>query len=180
MGLSCIRVRASAKGHDSCRCARAPATSPAAKRGWSRRARMRLRIERETAPAVLKWAQRALNVCAVVLLSYCAFALVDSWRFQRRESRDLDRLLREQRAASQGTPQPVPIPPEAAPAPWRTDWSAASRSRACSFPRRDGRVDRTTLRARSANSRHGAADRLARGPGRAPGHVLSPAEGLAY
>jgi len=78
---------------------------------------MRLRIAREPLRQILKWAQRALNVCAVVLLSYCAFALVDSWRFQRRESRDLDRLLREQRAVSQGTPRPLSsIPPEAAPA----------------------------------------------------------------
>ena len=31
---------------------------------------------------------------------------MDAWIFQRRESRDLDRLLRDRRAASEGTPQP--------------------------------------------------------------------------
>jgi len=54
---------------------------------------------------ILKWAQRVLNVCAVLLLGYSAFALVDSWIFQRREGRDLDRLLRDQRVASEGTPR---------------------------------------------------------------------------
>jgi sortase A len=40
----------------------------------------------------LSWTQRVLLVCAFVLLGYCGFALVDAWIFQRRESRDLDRL----------------------------------------------------------------------------------------
>ena len=43
--------------------------------------------------------------------------LVDAWIFQRRESRDLDRLLRDRRAASEGTPQPVSVTsPKVAPA----------------------------------------------------------------
>jgi sortase A len=67
---------------------------------------MRLIVAKGPLRLILKWAQRALNVCAVLLLGYCGFALVDSWIFQRRESRDLDRLLRDQRAASEGTPQP--------------------------------------------------------------------------
>ena len=67
---------------------------------------MRLVLAKEPLRRILKWAQRALNVCAVLLLGYCGFALVDAWIFQRRESRDLDRLLRDQRAASEGTPQP--------------------------------------------------------------------------
>jgi hypothetical protein len=52
---------------------------------------------------ILKWAQRALFACAVLLLGYCGFALTDAWVFQRRENRDLDRLLRDRRAASQVT-----------------------------------------------------------------------------
>jgi sortase A len=52
----------------------------------------------------MKWAQRALVACAALLLGYCAFALVDAWSFQRRESMDLDRLLRDRRAASEGAP----------------------------------------------------------------------------
>ena len=67
---------------------------------------MRIVVAKGPLRLILKWAQRALNVCAVLLLGYCGFALVDSWIFQRRESRDLDRLLRDQRAASEGTPQP--------------------------------------------------------------------------
>jgi sortase A len=66
---------------------------------------MRL-FAKEPLRQILKWAQRALNVCAVLLLGYCGFALVDSWIFQSRESRDLDRRLREQHAATEGTPQP--------------------------------------------------------------------------
>jgi sortase A len=55
--------------------------------------------------------------CAVLLLGYCGFVLVDAWTFQRRESRDFNRLLRDQRAASQGTPQPESsTPPKGAPA----------------------------------------------------------------
>jgi sortase A len=56
----------------------------------------------------LKWGQRVFFACAVLLLGYCAFALVDTWIFQRRESGELDRLLRDRNLASQGTPQPGP------------------------------------------------------------------------
>jgi sortase A len=67
---------------------------------------MRLVVAKEPLRRMLTWAQRALFVCAVVLLGYCGFALADAWNFQRRESRDLDRLLRDQGVASAGTPQP--------------------------------------------------------------------------
>jgi sortase A len=54
---------------------------------------------------ILAWAQRALFVCGVVLLGYCGYALVDAWMFQRRESRDLERLLRDrQQAESEHAP----------------------------------------------------------------------------
>jgi sortase A len=55
----------------------------------------------------VKWAQRALFACAILLLGYCGFALVDAWIFQRRASGDLDRLLRA-RAASESAPQAAP------------------------------------------------------------------------
>ncbi|MGA2116737.1 MAG: class D sortase [Bryobacteraceae bacterium] len=54
----------------------------------------------------LKWAQRALFACAVLLLGYCGFALADTWIFQRRETMDLDRLLSERRSAAGSTAQP--------------------------------------------------------------------------
>jgi sortase A len=69
---------------------------------------MRIRVGKEPLRQILKWAQRALFACAILLLGYCGFALVDAWVFQRRESRDLDRLLRDRRAASEGAPQPAP------------------------------------------------------------------------
>jgi sortase A len=78
---------------------------------------VRLLVAKEPLRRILKWAQRALFVCAVLLLGYSAFAVGDAWIFQRRESRDLDRLLRDQREASEGTLQPESsTSPEIAPA----------------------------------------------------------------
>jgi len=54
----------------------------------------------------LKWAQRALFACAVLLLGYCGFALADTWIFQRREAMDLDRMLSEPRSPAGNTAQP--------------------------------------------------------------------------
>ena len=65
---------------------------------------MRLVVGKEPLRRILKWAQRALFACAVLLLGYCGFALADAWIFQMRESRDFDRQLRDQRAASEGVP----------------------------------------------------------------------------
>jgi sortase A len=67
---------------------------------------MRLVVGKEPLKRVLKWARRTLFACGVLLLGYCGFVVVDAWIFQRRESRDLDRLLRDRPVASQGTPQP--------------------------------------------------------------------------
>jgi sortase A len=78
---------------------------------------VKVTVRKEPLRRILKWSQRALFACAILLLGYCAFALADAWLFQRRESRDLDRLLSERRAASQVTPQPVSvISPKVAPA----------------------------------------------------------------
>ncbi len=52
----------------------------------------------------MKWAQRAFFACAVLLLGYSGLVLLDTWAFQRRESMDLDRLLRDRRAATGGVP----------------------------------------------------------------------------
>jgi sortase A len=78
---------------------------------------MTLVFKKEALKQFLKWGQRVFFACAVLLLGYCAFALVDAWIFQRRESRELDRLLRDRHVASQGTPQPGPsTAPQGAPA----------------------------------------------------------------
>ena len=66
---------------------------------------MRLVVAKEPLRRILKWAQRALFACAVLLLGYCGFVLADTWIFQRRETMDLDRLLSEQRAAAGSTAQ---------------------------------------------------------------------------
>jgi sortase A len=66
---------------------------------------MRLVVGKEPLGCVLKWARRALLTCGVLLLGYCAFVVVDAWSFQRRESRDFDRLLRDRRVATMGPPQ---------------------------------------------------------------------------
>lgn len=60
---------------------------------------MRLAVGKEPLRRMLLWAQRALFGCGVLLLGYCAYALADAWMFQRRESMDLDRLLRDRQSA---------------------------------------------------------------------------------
>ena len=78
---------------------------------------MRLVVGKAPLRRILKWTQRAFFAFAFLLLGYCGFALVDAWIFQVRESRSLDRQLRDRRAASEGTPQPrSPTSPKSAPA----------------------------------------------------------------
>lgn len=72
---------------------------------------MRVIIRKEPLRRILKWSQRVLFACAILLLGYCGFALADGWLFQRRASRDLDRLLRDRQTASQAA---SPIAPQSA------------------------------------------------------------------
>ena len=67
---------------------------------------MRFVVRKAPLKRLLKWGQRAFFACAILLLGYTGFALVDAWIFQRRESRELDRLLRDRQVASQTKPQP--------------------------------------------------------------------------
>jgi sortase A len=71
---------------------------------------MRLLVREKSLGRLLKWSQRMLYACAVLLFGYCGFAFADAWLFQRHESRDLDRRLRDRGAASVGRPQPQPSP----------------------------------------------------------------------
>ncbi len=71
---------------------------------------MRLIVQKGPLWRMQQWTQRALFACAVLLLGFCAFALGDAWIFQRRESADLDRLLRDRRAVSGTTPQLASLP----------------------------------------------------------------------
>src|SRR5277367_3571146 len=61
----------------------------------------------------LRLVQRVLFAGAILLLGYCAFVLVDTWWFQRVESRNLDRELRELPGEDRphtGLPLPVLAP----------------------------------------------------------------------
>jgi sortase A len=75
---------------------------------------MRLVVAKEPLRRILKWSQRALFACGVLLLGYCGFVLVDGWIFQRRESRELERLQRARRAAGDlSTPAKAAVLPNA-------------------------------------------------------------------
>lgn len=67
---------------------------------------MRLVIGKAPLGRILTWTRRALFAAAFLLLGYCGFALVDAWIFQARESRNLDRQLRNRPAAGVAAPQP--------------------------------------------------------------------------
>jgi sortase A len=75
---------------------------------------VKVTVRKQPLRQILKWSQRVLFTCAILLLGYCAFALTDAWLFQRRASRDLDRLLRDRRAAAAAAPRAEPT---AAPEP---------------------------------------------------------------
>ena len=78
---------------------------------------MKITVRKEPLGKILRWSQRALFACAILLLGYCGYALVDSWLFQRRASADLDRMLRDRRAASMVIAKPEPATaPKVAPA----------------------------------------------------------------
>jgi sortase A len=63
---------------------------------------MRMVVTKGPLRRISRWAQRALLAVAVALLGHCGFVLADAWLFQRRESRNLERRLLEERAASSG------------------------------------------------------------------------------
>jgi sortase A len=57
---------------------------------------MRVVLPKRPLKKLLRWSQRGFLVCAVTLLGYCAFVVVDTRLFQERESRTLQRLLEDQ------------------------------------------------------------------------------------
>ena len=66
---------------------------------------MRFVVRKAPLRRMLKWGQPALFACAILLLGYTGFALVDAGIFQRRESRELDRLMRDRQVASESKPR---------------------------------------------------------------------------
>ena len=59
---------------------------------------MRVAVPKSSLKKLLRWSQRGLLACAVAMLGYCAFVVVDTRVFQERESRTLQRLLEDQLA----------------------------------------------------------------------------------
>lgn len=74
-------------------------------------------VLKESRTQILRWSQAGLFACAVVMLGYCAFVLVDTHLFQERESRNFQRLLEDQHAKGGGSPQANLLsPPKSSPA----------------------------------------------------------------
>jgi sortase A len=71
---------------------------------------MKILLPKKSLGRVLRWTERTLFACAAVLLGYCAFVMVDAWRFQHRETRNFERQL--QRHVSL---PPEPLPPAVGP-----------------------------------------------------------------
>ncbi|MBI5282650.1 MAG: class D sortase [Candidatus Solibacter usitatus] len=63
---------------------------------------MRLLIANDSLRTALRWTQRVLFACAVSLLGYCGFVLLDAWVFQLRASHELERLRGDERTARSG------------------------------------------------------------------------------
>jgi sortase A len=64
-------------------------------------------------PRVLRWTQRVLFACAVLLLGYVGFVLADTWMFQRRERQNLERLRQAINAQPQTAPATSLVSPPA-------------------------------------------------------------------
>jgi sortase A len=63
--------------------------------------------------SVLRWTQRILFACTVLLLGYCGFVLVDTWRFQHRETQNLERMRQAKNAQPQTGPTSSLVSPPA-------------------------------------------------------------------
>jgi sortase A len=52
-------------------------------------------IKKSAVGLALKWAQGALFATSVLALGYCGFVFLDTWVFQVRQARNLERMLRD-------------------------------------------------------------------------------------
>ena len=77
---------------------------------------MRVAIPKQSLKKLLRWSQRGLFACAVALLGYCAFVVVDTRVFQERESRTLQLLLEDQHAMGDLPRAKLLSPPKIPPA----------------------------------------------------------------
>lgn len=79
---------------------------------------MRVVVSKKSLEGILRWSQIGLFVCAAALLGYFGFVVADTYRFQDRESRNLQRLLEDQHVHDGDSLQakllrPPEIPPAA-------------------------------------------------------------------
>jgi sortase A len=65
---------------------------------------MRVTVAKQSLTEVMRWSRIGLFACAVGMLGYCAFVVVDARVFQERESRNLERRLEAQRATARDSP----------------------------------------------------------------------------
>ena len=56
-------------------------------------------IHRTRGRSLLRWSQVALFAAGALALSYCAFVVVDSWYYQKREDREFRRLVHQEASA---------------------------------------------------------------------------------
>lgn len=56
---------------------------------------MRLMAPQRSLRRILRWTQRGLLACAVAMLGYCGFVFIDTWVFEKKEHRQIDRMLTE-------------------------------------------------------------------------------------
>jgi len=77
---------------------------------------MRVTVPKQPLKKLLRWAQRGLLRCAVAMLGYCAFVVVDTRVFQERESRTLQRLLEEHATGRNSHQAKLLSPPKIPPA----------------------------------------------------------------
>ena len=69
---------------------------------------MRRQVSGQPLRRPLRWTRRTLLACAVILLGYCIFVVMDGWIYQSREDRRLDRLLHSRQEAAPGVDQNKP------------------------------------------------------------------------
>jgi sortase A len=57
----------------------------------------------------LRWIRRILLSAAALTLGYCGFVLLDAWIFEQRQTRDLERLLRDVRRSPSPEERPATV-----------------------------------------------------------------------
>jgi sortase A len=69
---------------------------------------MKVLVPRESLKKALQCFQRILFIAAALTLGYCGFVLLDTWVFQQRQTRNLERML-GQESPSRQEPPAIPV-----------------------------------------------------------------------